>query len=424
MEILEKNVTGPLHRPEGRAGKFGASAGEFLGNPSSYVVPGSLPFKVGMAALGGLGSEAGGQLGEGTPLELPLRFFGGVLGGLGAAKVASASKVKPPTGAVEDVPAFATHEALPGADTGHLTGSINASPEMRAAYSADPRSTWAFAPGGRDAIYAGGGGKGVPTQPTIEMQGFYPRPDGIVETNPGWTALPQVSSDSSKASTMVPADRNLLNASEAARGYVDAQNASAWHKLWFGQGDSLFVPLPGKATPEQLLALQRHGETAGLPNVVDSGRGVTMTRFDPPPNDIGPALRESKLAPNIKSVTGVEPQRVTVDHDFIDYVPKWQQGEGSGAATREMLSHINVTPEVRAAMNENVDIPKAALARLERDQEYSRQWGVAREDIRNARNIIGEGKGWVDRLESAMKAGAILPALGFAILRDHSGDHS
>lgn len=98
------------------------------------------------------------------------------------------------------------------------------------------------------------------------------------------------------------------------------------------------MPLPGKSTPEQLLALQRHGEMAGLPNVVDSGRGVTMTRFDPPPNDIGPALRESKLAPDIKSGTGVEPQRVTVDHDFIGYVPKWQEGEGSRAATREMMS--------------------------------------------------------------------------------------
>ncbi len=71
-------------------------------------------------------------------------------------------------------------------------------------------------------------------------------------------------------------------------------------------------------------------------------------------------------------------------------------------------------------MNENADIPKAALARLERDQE----WGATREDIQNARKIKGDGKGWVDRLESAMKAGAILPALGFAILGDHSGDRS
>jgi|GEM_PF-1502440 len=80
MDILEKEVTGPMHRPEGRAGKFGASVGEWLGNPASYLAPGSLPFKVGTAVLGGLGSEAGGQLGEGTPLEVPFRFAGGALG--------------------------------------------------------------------------------------------------------------------------------------------------------------------------------------------------------------------------------------------------------------------------------------------------------------------------------------------------------
>jgi len=184
----------------------------------------------------------------------------------------------------------------------------------------------------------------------------------------------------------------------------------------------LFVPLPGKATPEQLLALKRRGETAGLPDVADSGQGVTMTRFGSSPDDIGRALRSSKLATGIQSITGVRPQRVRVDHGFIDYVPAWQRGEGSGAATQEMLSRINVTPEVRAAMNENADIPRAALARLERDHEYSKQWRTTREDIQNARKIIGEGKGWVDRLEAAMKAGAILPALGFAILGNRSGD--
>ena len=125
MEILEKHVTGPLHRPEGRAGKFGASAGEFLGNPSSYVVPGSLPLKAGMAVLGGLGSEAGGQLGEGTPLEQPLRFAGGVLGGLGAAKAASAGKVKPPTGAVDDGPGAGLRKLYHYTDEAGLTGILN-----------------------------------------------------------------------------------------------------------------------------------------------------------------------------------------------------------------------------------------------------------------------------------------------------------
>jgi hypothetical protein len=92
MQILEKEVTGPMYRPEGRAGQFGASVGEFLGNPASYVAPGSVPLKVGAAVLGGLGSEAGGQLGEGTPWEGPLRFVGGALGVLGAARLGTSAR--------------------------------------------------------------------------------------------------------------------------------------------------------------------------------------------------------------------------------------------------------------------------------------------------------------------------------------------
>lgn len=78
------------------------------------------------------------------------------------------------------------------------------------------------------------------------------------------------------------------------------------------------------ATPEQLAALQRSGEAVGLPHVVDSGQGVTLTRFDHPPGDIGPALRKGDLTADINSATGAEPQRVTVDHDLIDYVPEWR----------------------------------------------------------------------------------------------------
>jgi hypothetical protein len=92
MQILEKEVTGPMYRPEGRAGQFGASVGEFLGNPASYMAPGSVPLKVGAAVLGGLGSEAGGQLGEGTPWEGPLRFAGGVLGPLGAGRLGTRAR--------------------------------------------------------------------------------------------------------------------------------------------------------------------------------------------------------------------------------------------------------------------------------------------------------------------------------------------
>jgi hypothetical protein len=131
MQIVEKEVTGPMHRPEGRAGKFGASVGEFLGNPASYLVPGSLPFKVGTAVLGGLGSEAGGQLGEGTPLEAPFRFAGGALG-FGAPSVAklgagvrTAQTLVP---AVEET----------GAGLQTLTDAVPRSPASRAAEKGYP----------------------------------------------------------------------------------------------------------------------------------------------------------------------------------------------------------------------------------------------------------------------------------------------
>jgi hypothetical protein len=39
-----------------------------------------------------------------------------------------------------------------------------------------------FAPGGRDAIYAGGGGQGHPDTADHRNAGMYPRPDGIFET--------------------------------------------------------------------------------------------------------------------------------------------------------------------------------------------------------------------------------------------------
>ncbi|EHR03230.1 hypothetical protein [Bradyrhizobium sp. WSM471] len=41
------------------------------------------------------------------------------------------------------------------------------------------------------------------------------------------------------------------------------------------------------------------------------------------------------------------------------------------------------------------------------DQQWAKKWGAPREDIQNARRIIGEGKGWPERLEAALKKGAI-----------------
>jgi hypothetical protein len=52
--------------------------------------------------------------------------------------------------------------------------------------------------------------------------------------------------------------------------------------------------------------------------------------------------------------------------------------------------------------------------RLDRDQKWSSKRGAPHEDIQNARRIIGQGQGWIDRLEQALKSGAVLPATAAA----------
>ncbi len=80
-DILEQNVTGPLPRPQGIAGQYGATVGQFLGSPGSYLFPGGIGAKLATAVTGGLGSEAAGQLTKGTWAEPFARITAAVVGG-------------------------------------------------------------------------------------------------------------------------------------------------------------------------------------------------------------------------------------------------------------------------------------------------------------------------------------------------------
>ena len=105
-----------------------------------------------------------------------------------------------------------------------------------------------------------------------------------------------------------------------------------------------------------------------------------------------------------------------MDSIYQDFVDSWKQPEGSGNATRQLLKELNVTPQIREAFDKNPYIAQNALARLERDEAWSKQWGATRQDIQNARRIIGEGPGWVSRLDEALKKGMVLPAVAGAVL--------
>lgn len=79
---LKQNVTGETHAPQTSAGKIGAAVGGAVVDPTSYIGPGSLLLKAGLAAGAGAGGEIGRQAAEGTPYEVPAQIAGSVAGGV------------------------------------------------------------------------------------------------------------------------------------------------------------------------------------------------------------------------------------------------------------------------------------------------------------------------------------------------------
>ena len=325
--------------------------------------------------------------------------------------------------------AFATHEQQPGSVTQHLPGSVGASQAERDAFAADPRSSWAFAPGNRDALYSGLGipdtGVSMRVRPTNKMQGMYTTPSGVLETNPGEVARPLIAFQSGEAKSVAPADRALLNAGEATRAYIDAQNAGAWHKPWAGGADSLstsyFLPMNRPATVEELTKLRGSLAPHGLGDVLDTGQGITATSFYPGAPELSRKTRaEVERAIELarpEGSTGAQRVKIEpgVDTGYLSYEKEFAN-RGSGDATRELLKNVNQTPEIRRAFDQNPYIPEKALANLSRDKDWVSKWGVTNDDIQRSREIIGKGPGWIGRLEQALKDGVILPAIGAALL--------
>ncbi|MFZ9767216.1 MAG: hypothetical protein ACO3C4_01830 [Candidatus Limnocylindrus sp.] len=319
----------------------------------------------------------------------------------------------------------ATYEAQPGSATGHLSGSMGASQAERGAFAADPRSTWGTAPGGRDAIYSGLrlGDTGVASRvrPTTKMQGFYYNDLGQLENNPGEVARPLVSFvNTDDGKKIGPADRAMVEAAETLRAAIDAQDAGAAHINFIGQApgvsNSVSIPRGRKESVEGLLSINEIGKKYGLPDVSDTGKGVTLTRFYPEPDKMDTKKARGLLSElDAAGYTGAT--RSQVDSVYADLKDQWKQGEGSGAVTRKVLELINVTPEARAAFDNNPYIAKKALGNILRDKGMEKKWGVTRKDLENFRKIIAKGPGWVGRTEEALKSGGVaLPAVAGAVL--------
>jgi hypothetical protein len=303
-------------------------------------------------------------------------------------------------------------------------------PEAAAArqqYSLDPRNAWADPVTGRDILYGNlnipGTGVAARVRPTVPAQGIYTPPGGPTEFNYAEVARPLVAFQTGKGGTksLPAADRAMLESTEAIRAYLDMQNAGAAHVNWLGgrPGDSMSWRIPSGRMGElaELGQYRDIGARYGLPDIVDTGTGQTMTRFYPPPAAMTPKTARAAAA-EIKGVAGVAPERAKTEGIYMGYEDALaKEGVDQGAMTRELFRTLDRMPPQLVAMHDrNPQLAQKALDKLAVDAEYAARAGVDRESVRNMRAIVAEGPGWIGRLRAAEKAGVVsLPAVALVL---------
>lgn len=348
--------------------------------------------------------------------------------------------------------ANATYEAIPGAGTGHLEGIVGASPELRAAYSADPRSSWSFltdqerswrellpeslrgAGDNRDVLYDAAG---LYVRPTNEATGYFRAGAGApLETNPAFAAQPLVAFEASKGGPNVALrDQRALDAVEALRAYLDAQNAGAWHKT-FNTGKvadrtSISIPMDRALTDAEMRSLADVVEPRGFA-ISDTGTGVNVLNFGDGPKsgrDLKRLLGKDGLGREIyqalPDARAAEPVRLNSGYVMQD--ENWKplmraENAGSGKATLALERYLTdpEIPDLLDTLDADPRLRQAALDRFERDAEYAERIGAAtRDDIQRARKIVSERglKGLFD----AARQGVALPVLAIGVLGTAAG---
>lgn len=312
--------------------------------------------------------------------------------------------------------ANATYEIVPYSKSGHLEGIGAGDDAIRAEYSTQPSLSWTGNTD-RDMIYDA---LGAYQSPTISATGVYTPPGAPpgkgLEINKAFVAQPLVGLTEGGVD---PASRGMLDFGETLRGYLGGQGASAWHttltNVPTGQQGSLSIPMQGPVDAERLVELGRMGAAYGLPDFVDTGRGVTLTNFYPgPPSGTATGKNLKKgLAGDIGALMGSAPQRVKVDSSYLPILeagPDPRQGvPGSGYATDKLLELASQYPTAAAKL-ESGGIRNRAMSQADIDENYSaRGFGATREDLQTARRIFAE-QGF-EGLRKARKQGIALPGI-------------
>ena len=338
----------------------------------------------------------------------------------------------------------ATHEAIPGPNTGHVPSILNAPLDERIAYTNTGR--WdrpvpeaalnefpEVGAGNRDVIYSALGYRQLPT---LDASGaFLPEGATAYDMQPVKIARPLLDFPTGGEGLIAPETKQLMDFSERFRALNDAQEAFGYN-LPNTMGDvtgknSLMLDTrrlnPNRnldpATGVQPSTEQMGALTAALGDtgygIAPTSRGATIFPFDPSattkdinkllkskraelegiyPSDIETSLNSSGFGPGVGKYT---PEGFTASEPF------------SGQATKGLLKEASYLPQSAVQnLSESEYVRQAIKEKMRRDAALP----GARADIQNTRQFFAEAD-WakaVDLIRKGMSPTAALAALGYS----------
>lgn len=338
----------------------------------------------------------------------------------------------------------ATHEAIPGASTGHVPSMITAPLEERIAYGNTgrwdrpvPEAALSNFPevgaGNRDVIYSALGHRQLPT---IEASGAYlPEGASAYEMQPVKIARPLLDFPTGGEGLIAPETKQLMDFSERFRALNDAQEAFGYN-LPNTMGDvggktsavmdtrklnpnRNLDPATGvPPTADQMGALTSILGDSGY-GVAPTSRGATIFPFDAgaSPKDMAKLLKSKR-----EELQSIYPSEVEASLNSSGYGPgvgKYTP-EGftasepfSGQATKGLLKEASYLPQSAVQnLSESEFVRQAIKEKMRRDAALPN----AREDIQNTRKFFAEAD-WakaVELIRKGMSPTAALAALGYS----------
>lgn len=338
----------------------------------------------------------------------------------------------------------ATHEAIPGASTGHVPSMIDAPLSERIAYGNEgrwdrpvPEAALSEFPevgaGNRDAIYSALGYRQLPT---IEASGAYlPEGASAYEMQPVKIARPLLDFPTGGEGLIAPETKQLMDFSERFRALNDAQEAFGYNlpnTMGDVTGKNAAVLDTRRLNPDRNLdpatgvpptADQMGALTAALGDtgygIAPTSRGATIFPFDPnaTTKDVNKMLKDKR-----KELEGIYPSDIETSLNSSGYGPgvgKYTP-EGftasepfSGQATKGLLKEASYLPQSAVQnLSESEFVRQAIREKMRRDAALE----GARADIQNTRQFFAEAD-WakaVDLIRKGMSPTAALAALGYS----------